>query len=174
MASSKSQVGSGYPNEYRPSKAEIEARKARARTIFGIAAGVAVSASAMYGLYRHNKINRNLIQMAKNSVSDLYNDGAKKLAGEALRKNREWRSRDIAAITDRYSARRVLGLNTRAKTKQFIKANRLAKLNTADLVEYRVGKLVEGYRRTAFGNMKKLLGRRLNRERNRIARRFYV
>jgi hypothetical protein len=79
----------------------------------------------------------------------------------------------MSAITDRYSARKVLGLKTGRQTRQFIKNNNLSKVSTASIIERRTGALVSGYRRTAFGNMKQLSGYRLRKARNRVARRFF-
>lgn len=162
------------PQKYHSTPEEIEARKARTRKIITAVAGLAITALAGYALYKHHKSSRNLIQIAKNRIYDNYNQSAKSLTGAELQKNRYWQQKDMNSITSRRDARKVFGLKMGKQTKQFIKNNRLGKVSTASLMEYRTGPLVEGYRKTMFGNFKKVSGLRLRRERNRVARRLLI
>lgn len=145
--------------------------KMAAVTLASIAVGIA--------LHRRNKITRNLIEVAKNSVHDRYK------AGESLNKTVKdqalhsyWRMKDIKNITSRKKALKELHLNgwkNRNRVKNFIKDNNLAKRKTSEFVEYRTGKLVEGFRRSKItGKMLPYTERRRRRAAEKIIRTRYI
>ena len=127
------------------SKKEQQIRKTRAKRLLATAAIVGVGVAALYGIHRYNKTTDNLIQLAKNEVDKTYKMGESSLKNAQDRANHDyWRAHDMSAITTRKAAKKVLLLNSHEQTKHFIKANKIAKLRTSDIIEQRTGKLVEG------------------------------
>lgn len=131
------------------SKKEQQIRKTRAKRLLKTAAIVGVGVAALYGMHRHNKTTDNLIQLAKNDVHNTYKMGESSIKNAQDRANHDyWRAHDINAITTRSAAKKVLHLKGSKQTRQFIKANNLAKRKTSEIMEQRTGKLIEGMQRS--------------------------
>lgn len=154
------------------SKQEARIRKSRAKRLLGAAAAVGLGVAIGYGIHRYNKTTDNLIQTAKNAVHETYKHGeahAKNAQDRA--KNKMWREHDISAINSRQAAKKVLGLKGSKATRQYIKDNHLATRKTSEIMERRVGKLVEGYQVSRItGKVKPYSERKRRRKAERVAR----
>lgn len=126
------------------SKKEQQIRKTRAKRLLKTAAIVGIGVAAIYGVHRYNKTTDNLIQLAKNDIHNTYKMGESSIKNAQDRANHNyWRTHDMNAITTRQAAKKVLHLNSHKQTRQFIKANNLAKRKTSEIIEQRAGKIVE-------------------------------
>ena len=126
------------------SKKEQQIRKTKVKRMLKTAAIVGVGVAALYGMHRYNKTTDNLIQLAKNDIHNTYKMGESSIKNAQDRANHDyWRAHDMSAITTRSAAKKVLHLNSSKQTRQFIKANNLAKRKTSEIIEQRAGKIVE-------------------------------
>jgi len=157
--------------------AQEKARKDRAKKILIAAGAVTLAAAGAYALHRREKATANLMEIAKNKVHAEYTPKDTRFLTAKEQENLAVkRVKEMAKIRGRRSARKALHM-TRKDASRYIKNNKLASQNMADIIEKRLGPIgiEKGFTKSKItGKLKPLSKHTIEKSRKLAARNIHA